>query len=133
MAMASVHPRLKELPPVSLFFSSSRRMRAIGQFLRTTSTRSRAKSAVTPMTVMAQQSRAQLELVTPLRRRSWCVSGTSSPAMWKVLRSISRTALATLRPATPMAAINFFGDCADLNAQVEIIPTTDTKSRYSIR
>ena len=112
MAIVSVHPRLNELPPVICFCSCSRSSWRIGQLRRTTSTFSRRASAHTPVIVIAQHSRTHEALLKPLLSMSWWMSGTSRPARWKVLRSISRTARATFLTETPAEASRFFGLCA---------------------
>ena len=61
----------------------------------------------------------------------WWISGTSSPAMWNVFRSISRAALATFRMLTPHALSRSFGLRLLLNAMNEKEAMTETEMRYS--
>ena len=129
--IVSVHPHAYHVPPVSCFFSSSRRMCASGQFAATKGTCSRAKSHAPPTAAMVTTIWTQKRFDTLWLSKIWWISGTSSPAMWNVFRSISRAALATFRMLTPHALSRSFGLRLDLNAMNEKEAMTETEMRYS--
>ena len=129
--IVSVHPHAYHVPPVSCFFSSSRRMCASGQFAATKGTCSRAKSHAPPTAAMVTTIWTQKRFDTLWLSKIWWISGTSSPAMWNVFRSISRAALATFRMLTPHALSRSFGLRLLLNAMNEKEAMTETEMRYS--
>ena len=106
-------------------------MCASGQFAATKGTCSRAKSHAPPTAAMVTTIWTQKRFDTLWLSKIWWISGTSSPAMWNVLRSISRAALATFRMLTPHALSRSFGLRLDLNAMNEKEAMTETEMRYS--
>ena len=106
-------------------------MCASGQFAATKGTCSRAKSHAPPTAAMVTTIWTQKRFDTLWLSKIWWISGTSSPAMWNVFRSISRAALATFRMLTPHALSRSFGLRLDLNAMNEKEAMTETEMRYS--
>ena len=106
-------------------------MCASGQFAATKGTCSRAKSHAPPTAAMVTTIWTQKRFDTLWLSKIWWISGTSSPAMWNVFRSISRAALATFRMLTPHALSRSFGLRLLLNAMKEKEAMTETEMRYS--
>ena len=106
-------------------------MCASGQFAATKGTCSRAKSHAPPTAAMVTTIWTQKRFDTLWLSKIWWISGTSSPAMWNVFRSISRAALATFRMLTPHALSRSFGLRLLLNAMNEKEAMTETEMRYS--